>query len=69
MSSVTTMVSMFEIAEYFKQPLGSWDRLSVTEMADISLEWNISHATDLADIFNLSGCPGAVGETSCFHII
>jgi hypothetical protein len=63
------MVSMFEIAESFKQPLGSWDRLSVTDMAGIFLEWNVSNATDLTDIFNLSGCPAAEGEESCFYII
>jgi hypothetical protein len=61
MSILTTMVSMFE---YFKQPLGSWDRLSVTDMAGIFLEWNVSDATDLTDVFNLSGCPGAEGEES-----
>jgi hypothetical protein len=48
------MVSMFEIAEHFKQPLGSWDRLSGTVMADTFLE---------------SGCLNPEGEESCFYII
>jgi surface protein len=78
-SSVTSMSSMFDRATSFNQPLGNWNVSSVRSMNSMFRQaasfnqpirnWNVSSGTDLIDIFRDSGCPGAVGEESCFYVI
>jgi hypothetical protein len=39
---------------------------SATSFNQSLADWNVSSETDLTDMFGNSGCPGAVGEESCF---
>jgi surface protein len=44
---------MFNGAASFNQPLGNW---------------NVTSATSMELMFDLTGCPGTQGEESCFYI-
>jgi surface protein len=77
-SSVLYMDFMFYEATSFNQPLADWNVSSVKDMAGMFAfatsfnqplgNWDVSSETDLTDVFGNSGCPGAVGEESCFYI-
>jgi hypothetical protein len=77
--SVTDVSGMFNRAASFNQPLADWNVSSATTMAFMFAyatsfnqpigNWDVSSETDLTNIFGNSGCPGAMGEESCFYVI